>query len=110
MASGHEYRANRPNTWLLRPLLQSEDSSCQPGAVHTWPISDSLRGAGIRPKMGLDRTGSRRLRPRPALLSLNGDRAIILAPPAIPTCDRWLRSSSPLPPVVGAPTPTTVET
>jgi len=24
MASGHEYRANRPNTWLLRPLLQSE--------------------------------------------------------------------------------------
>ena len=39
MASGHEYRANRPNTWLLRPLLQSEDSSCQPGAVHTWPIS-----------------------------------------------------------------------
>jgi hypothetical protein len=39
MASGHEYRANRPNTWLLRPLLQSEDySPCQPGAVHTWPI------------------------------------------------------------------------
>ena len=32
-----EHRANRPNTWLLRPLLQSEDSSCQPGAVHTWP-------------------------------------------------------------------------
>ncbi len=21
MASGHEYRANRPNTWLLRPTL-----------------------------------------------------------------------------------------
>jgi hypothetical protein len=39
MASGHEYRANRPNTWLLRPLLQSEDSSCQPGAVHTWPFA-----------------------------------------------------------------------
>src|SRR6516164_3258859 len=32
MASGHGYRANRPNTWLLRPTLQSEDSSCQPGA------------------------------------------------------------------------------
>ena len=32
MASGHEYRANRPNTWLLRPMLQSEGSSCQPGA------------------------------------------------------------------------------
>jgi hypothetical protein len=39
MASGHEYRANRPNTWLLRPTLQSENSSCQPGAVHTWPKS-----------------------------------------------------------------------
>jgi len=36
MASGHEYRANRPNTWLLRPMLQREDSPCQPGAVHTW--------------------------------------------------------------------------
>jgi hypothetical protein len=22
MASGHGYRANRPNTWLLRPTLQ----------------------------------------------------------------------------------------
>jgi hypothetical protein len=43
MASGHGYRANRPNTWLLRPLLQSEDSSCQPGAVHTWPIAYILR-------------------------------------------------------------------
>jgi hypothetical protein len=42
MASGHGYRANRPNTWLLRPLLQSEDSSCQPGAVHTWPSADML--------------------------------------------------------------------
>jgi len=39
MASGHVYRANRPNTWLLRPILQREDSSCQPGAVHTWPVS-----------------------------------------------------------------------
>jgi hypothetical protein len=40
MASGHAYRANRPNTWLLRPMLQSEDSPCQPGAVHTWPKAD----------------------------------------------------------------------
>jgi len=40
MASGHVYRANRPNTWLLRPMLQSEDFPCQPGAVHTWPIAD----------------------------------------------------------------------
>src|SRR5262245_1194652 len=26
MASGHVNRANRPNTWLLRPMLQREDS------------------------------------------------------------------------------------
>ena len=45
MASGHEYRANRPNTWLLRPMLQSEDSSCQPGAVHTWPKADIRKNA-----------------------------------------------------------------
>jgi hypothetical protein len=36
MASGHVNRANRPNTWPLRPTPQSEDSTCQPGAVHTW--------------------------------------------------------------------------
>ena len=39
MASGQVNRANRPNTWLLRPLLHREESSCQPGAVHTWPIA-----------------------------------------------------------------------
>jgi hypothetical protein len=38
MASGHVNRANRPNIWQLRPTPQSEDSSCQPGAVHTWPF------------------------------------------------------------------------
>jgi hypothetical protein len=43
MASGHAYRVNRPNTWLLRPMLQSEDSSCQSGAVHTWPIASLMR-------------------------------------------------------------------
>jgi hypothetical protein len=42
MASGHVNRANRPNTWPLRPTLQSEDSSCQPGAVHTWPIATDM--------------------------------------------------------------------
>jgi hypothetical protein len=51
MASGHEYRANRPNTWLLRPLLQSEDSSCQPGAVRTGRAlqaeSDDLEVIGL---------------------------------------------------------------
>ena len=40
MASGHVNRANRPNTWLHRPTLQRDDSSCQPGAVHTWPLAD----------------------------------------------------------------------
>ena len=49
MASGHEYRANRPNTWLLRPMLQSEDSPCQPGAVHTWPKADmTVRDFDVR--------------------------------------------------------------
>jgi hypothetical protein len=42
MASGHEYRANRPNTWLLRPMLQREDSPCQPGAVHTFALPRNL--------------------------------------------------------------------
>jgi hypothetical protein len=32
MASGHVNRANRPNTWLLRPMLQTvKKSPCQPG-------------------------------------------------------------------------------
>jgi hypothetical protein len=44
MASGHVNRANRPNTWLPRPMLQSEDSPCQPGAVHTWPKADMTVG------------------------------------------------------------------
>ena len=46
MASGHVYRAKRPNTWLLRPTLLREDSSCQPGAVHTWPIAAAIHGRG----------------------------------------------------------------
>jgi hypothetical protein len=36
MASGHVNRTSTPNTWQHRPRLQREDSSCQPGAVHTW--------------------------------------------------------------------------
>ena len=49
MASGHVNRANRPNTWLHRPMLQSEDSPCQPGAVHTWPLADlGYFGADVR--------------------------------------------------------------
>ena len=30
MASGHVNRANRPNTWLLRPTLQREDFLANP--------------------------------------------------------------------------------
>jgi hypothetical protein len=49
MASGHVDRANRPNTWPLRPTPQSEDSSCQPGAVHTWPVADMAAArSGVR--------------------------------------------------------------
>ena len=53
MASGHEYRANRPNTWLHRPMLQSEDSPCQPGAVHTWPKADlrNLASGNLHPML-----------------------------------------------------------
>ena len=40
MASGHVNRINRPNTWLHRPSLRREDSSCQLGAVHTWHLAD----------------------------------------------------------------------
>ena len=39
MASGHVNRTQRPNTWLHRPSLRREDSPCQLGAVHTWPIA-----------------------------------------------------------------------
>ena len=40
MASGHVNRANRPNTWPHRPMLLRRKSSCQLGAVHTWPLAD----------------------------------------------------------------------
>jgi len=55
MASGHVNRANRPNTWPLRPTPQSEDSPCQPGAVHTWPFASSRNphfGVGYSGKSG----------------------------------------------------------
>jgi hypothetical protein len=50
MASGHVNRAQRPNTWLHRPSLRREDSSCQPGAVHTWHIT------AMQTRMPADRT------------------------------------------------------
>jgi hypothetical protein len=58
MASGHVYRKNRPNTWLLRPILQREDSSCQPGAVHTWPVA-TLAAVAQRRSVS-ERSGLRR--------------------------------------------------
>ena len=39
MASGHVNRTQRPNTWLHRPTLRRDNSPCQLGAVHTWPIA-----------------------------------------------------------------------
>jgi hypothetical protein len=52
-------RIYRPNTWQHRPSLRREDSSCQPGAVHTWHtagidkpalalISDKYRSRSIQ--------------------------------------------------------------
>jgi hypothetical protein len=46
MASGQVYRAERPNTWPHRPMLLGEDSTCQPGAVHTWPLDSNIRKGG----------------------------------------------------------------
>ena len=40
MASGHENRARRPNTWLHRPSCKREENPCQRGAVHTWHFCD----------------------------------------------------------------------
>ena len=54
MASGHVNLTNRPNTWLHRPALQREESSCQLGAVHTWhglPIGD-VRCHGVSGESG----------------------------------------------------------
>ena len=49
MASGHVNRINRPNTWLHRPSCNREDSPCQLGAVHTWPITTDI---GLEPNVG----------------------------------------------------------
>ena len=58
MASGHVNRTSRPNTWQHRPSLRREDSSCQPGAVHTWHKADLL---ALPPDVGF-REKSRRTR------------------------------------------------
>ena len=40
MASGHEYRANRPNTWLLRPTLQVKILLANPEPSTHGPIAE----------------------------------------------------------------------
>ena len=52
MASGHVNRTQRPHTWLHRPSLRREESSCQLGAVHTWPISTCCVAARLRSQTG----------------------------------------------------------
>jgi hypothetical protein len=65
MASGHANRANRPNTWLHRPSLQREESSCQPGAVHTWHqaadplLCSKLVGTGAQATLSLQSQAAR---------------------------------------------------
>jgi hypothetical protein len=55
MASGHVNRANRPNTWLLRPSLLREDIPCQSGAAAM--ASPSRRATARRSTSAAGRTG-----------------------------------------------------
>ena len=62
MASGHVNRIKEPNTWLHRPMLQNrEESSCQPGAVHTWhdtsDVCSSVANGGKPDIIGRARIG-----------------------------------------------------
>ena len=47
MVSGHANRANRPNEWLHRPRSASDESPCQPGAIHCTGISSDLHRFAI---------------------------------------------------------------
>ena len=62
MASGHVNRTDRPNTWLHRPSLQREESSCQPGAVHTWPFATDANALTLSPVSG--RSGHEAILPK----------------------------------------------
>jgi len=70
MASGHVNRTERPNTWQHRPSLRRDDSSCQPGAVHTWHQSAMPMGAENVRSWG--QTGSGRHAARVTRLTRNG--------------------------------------
>src|SRR6516225_11047994 len=49
MASGHVCRAQRPNTWLLRPMLQTRrkplPTRSRPHMAHLRPLGMSARGS-----------------------------------------------------------------
>jgi hypothetical protein len=36
--------------------LQREESSCQPGAVHTWPVTTGAKALNLRSVLGVLRT------------------------------------------------------
>ena len=83
MASGHANRANRPNTWLHRPATQREVLTCQPGAVHTWHLSEvELAGIAVSLTPGLPRiwvTQSNRARAPCGWQASRRDRETLLA-------------------------------
>ena len=56
MASGHENRARRPNTWLHRPSCKREENPCQRGAVHTWHLASVRCDAELGPLSASQRT------------------------------------------------------
>jgi len=56
MASGHENRASRPNTWLHRPSCKREENPCQQGAVHTWHLASFRCDAEFGPLSASQRT------------------------------------------------------
>jgi hypothetical protein len=70
MASGHVNRTYRPNTWQHRPSLRREDSSCQPGAVHTWHKAD-VAAAVVNVRYG-GKSRHQTIRPRCLLMTRFG--------------------------------------
>ena len=47
MASGHEYRANRPNTWLLRPRCKVKILLANPEPSTHGPSRQLVRCSGL---------------------------------------------------------------
>ena len=65
----------RPDTWSHRPMLQSEDTSCQPGAVHTWPADEVTACPFSRRVFGVERSSLCSARAIPGL-TLSGLRPL----------------------------------